>query len=516
MPRRSLNREQAWLLPPSLDDMLPEDHAVRFVAALVAELDAGDWCNLGVDAVPPRRGAPSYPPEALLSIWLYGFMTGVRSSRKLEEACHERIPFIWLAGRHRPDHNTLWRFYQAHRDQMRLLFRRTVRIAVKSDLIDLAIQAVDGTRVSGNASKDRTFSKKGLIRLLRRTDEAIANLEAQNATGGDPSPLSLPVELLQARALQERVRTALSEVEAEDGPNPSSGSGHRSLNLSDPDAKLMKSRHGFVAGYNAQAMVSPVKTEAKAPPKDAADENDDPSEGGGPSGGGMFITGAGLTQEGDDHAQLMPMIEQAAVNTGAEGTKTVTVADAGYHSGTNLQLADEAGRQVLTPPANDRKRANPFDKSHFTYRSDTGIYICPNEQPLSFIGVVRRRGRGRANQPIRRYRAPGAVCRVCPAFGTCTNNRRGRTLEVGLHESLLVKHRALMDTEWAKALYSKRKQIVEPVFGIIKEQLGLKRFLLRGFEGVRAEWTLLATAFNLRTLYRTWRTRVNANSSAAA
>ena len=90
MPRRNLSREQAWLLPPSLDDMLPEDHAVRFVAALVGELDAGDWSDLGVDAEPQRRGAPSYPPEALLSIWLYGFMTGVRSSRKLEES------FSWV------------------------------------------------------------------------------------------------------------------------------------------------------------------------------------------------------------------------------------------------------------------------------------------------------------------------------------------------------------------------------------------------------------------------------------
>ena len=110
MPRRNLNREQAWLLPPSLDDMMPEDHAASFMAAVVAELDAEAWRELGVESEPERLGAPSYPPEALLSIWLYGFMTGVRSSRKLEEACHERIPFIWLAGRYRPDHNTLWRF----------------------------------------------------------------------------------------------------------------------------------------------------------------------------------------------------------------------------------------------------------------------------------------------------------------------------------------------------------------------------------------------------------------------
>ena len=298
------------------------------------------------------------------------------------------------------------------------------------------------------------------------------------------------------------MRTALSEVEAEDGPN--------SLNLTDPDAKLMRTRNGFVAGYNAQAMVSSVKTEAKAPPEHDDDENDDPPEDSSPSRGGMFITGAGLTQEGDDHAQLMPMIEQAAANTNSEGTKGVTVADAGYHSGSNLQLAEEAGHQVLIPPANDRKRSNPFRKIHFAYHSDTDTYTCPHDQALSFIGVIRRRGR----HPVRRYRV--SVCRSCPAFGMCTNNRKGRTLEVGLHESRLGKHRELMDTEWAQTLYSRRKQIVEPVFGIIKEQLGLRRFLLRGFENVKSEWSLLATAFNLRTLYRIWRQRMNDNSSATA
>ena len=497
MPRRALNREQAWLLPPSLDDMMPEDHAARFIAAVVAELDASSWHELGVDPEPQRLGAPSYPPEALLSIWLYGFMTGVRSSRKLEEACRERIPFIWLAGRYRPDHNTLWRFYQAHRDEMRVLLRRTVKIAVKADLIELAFQAVDGTKVAGNASSDRSFGKGALARLLKRTDEAIADLEAQNVTGGDPAPPSLPRELSQARALRERVRAALSEVEKEGRPN--------SANLTDPDAVLLKSRHGYVAGYNAQAIVSPVKAE------DEADGDDPPKSG----SGGMFITGAGVAPGGDDHPELLPMIEQAAANTGSRGTGdamvTVTIADAGYHSGANLELAAESGRPVLTPPANDPKRSNPFDKSHFTYRSDTDEYICPYDQALSFIGVIRRRGRGR--HPVRRYRAAGPVCRACPAFGTCTNNIRGRTLEAGIHESLLARHRALMDTEWAKALYSKRKQLVEPVFGIIKEQQGLRRFLLRGSGNVRSEWSLLATAFNLRTLYRIWKKRLAPDSS---
>ena len=222
----------------------------------------------------------------------------------------------------------------------------------------------------------------------------------------------------------------------------------------------------------------------------------------------MFITGTAVAPGGDDHDELLPMIEQAAANTGSGeergGRGTMTVADAGYHSGANLELAAEAGRQVLAPSSNERKRANPYDKSHFTYYADTDTYICPHGRTLNFRGVVRRRG----ELPVHRYRAAAGVCRSCPAYGTCTNNRRGRTLEAGPHELLLARHRRLMDTEWAKALYRKRKQLVEPVFGIIKEQQGLSRFLLRGLENVRSEWSLLATAFNLRTLYRIWKGRL--------
>ena len=107
MPLRPVNREQAWLLPPTLDDILPEDHAARFIAAFVDELDRDVWANMGIDLGGDPLGAPAYHPRALLSVWLYGFMTGVRSSRKLEAACRDQIPFLWLTGCQRPDHNTL-------------------------------------------------------------------------------------------------------------------------------------------------------------------------------------------------------------------------------------------------------------------------------------------------------------------------------------------------------------------------------------------------------------------------
>ncbi len=156
MPLRPVNREQAWLLPPALDELLAQDHPARFVAAFVDGLPRDTWSEMEIDLAGDPLVAPAYHPRVLLNVWLYGFMTGIRSSRKLEVACREQIPFLWLTGCQHPDHNTLWRFYQTHRQSMRRLLKCTVRVAVEVGLLDLAVQAVDGTKVAANAAGDQT------------------------------------------------------------------------------------------------------------------------------------------------------------------------------------------------------------------------------------------------------------------------------------------------------------------------------------------------------------------------
>ena len=128
-------------------------------------------------------------------------MTGVRSSRKLEAACRDQIPYLWLTGWQHPDHNTLWRFYQRHRQGMRELFKRTVRTAVALELVDLAVQAVDGTNVAANAAMDRTYSEEKLGRLLERVDKAIEDLEAQNEGGEDGATARLPEQLASRKGV---------------------------------------------------------------------------------------------------------------------------------------------------------------------------------------------------------------------------------------------------------------------------------------------------------------------------
>jgi transposase len=472
VPVRPFSRDTIWLLPPSLDEVIGSEHPARLIGMVVDQLDRAAWATLAINPRGDPLGAPTYAPAVLLSIWLYGFVTGVRSSRKLEAACRDQLPYLWLSGWQRPDHNTLWRFYQAHRQEMRTLFKRTVRTSVRLGLIDLAVQAVDGTKMAGNAAKDRTYDATGLTKLLARLDGAIAELEAQNETGGEGPPPSLPPSLRQKQALREQVQAALAVVEAEEGPER--------INLTDPEAVLLKGRKGYVAGYNAQAMVSPL----------------DPTQAG---SGGLLITAAEVTTDADDHGQLIPMLEAAEETLGERAA--ATLADAGYHSGENLEACAAREQPVLMPEAQEKEReTNPFHKDHFAYDATSDTYTCPPGATLRFVRIKRRRDQ----PPARLYQARGAICRACPFFGVCTTVKRGRTLEIGARDQLLDAQRGRMATSEAKRLFRQRKQLPEPTFGILKEQQAGRRFLLRGQANVAAEWSLLATAFNLRTLTRVW------------
>lgn len=476
MPARPWTRDRDDVLPPNLADWVAADHPVRFVATFVEQLTADDWQALHAQPGGHPGGAPAYDPVVLLGAWLYGFMSGIRSCRKLATACAEQIPFLWLTGGQRPDHNTLWRFYQRARPGMHVLFKRTVATAATSGFVVWAIQAVDGTKIGGNAAKDRTLDAAGLAKLLKRVDQAIADLEAQNRPDGPPTPPRLPQALATAEALRARVREAIAIVEATDGP--------KRRNLTDPEAILVKARAGVVAGYNAQAVVAPVTFPAspKATPRPA-----------------RLLTAIEVVAVADDHGQVLPMVAHAQAVT--PDPITTVLSDGGYHDGATVAACADRGLCVVMPEAQTKALAAPYHKDHFVHDPVADTYTCPHGQ------VLPARGRKeRTDRPVMQvYRGDAAVCRGCPAFGECTSDaRHGRALEVGEHEAALRAHRTWMATADAQALSRQRKTLIEPVFGVLKEELGGRRFLLRGLVGVRAEWTLLATAFNLRTCVRLW------------
>ena len=476
MPQRSFSRAQSFLVPPAFDDWLPADHAARFVATLLDGFPAETWQELGIARTAKQTGAPRYAPEALLAIWVYGFMCGIRSVRGLEAACRDQIPFRWLSGNQTPDHNTLARFYQSHRSAMAGIFKQTVTIAVRAGMVDWAVQAVDGTRIAANASVTRSLDEEHLAALLVRVEQRIAELEDQQVATEDGGPPPLPPALQDATVRKERIAAALAQVRAAGGP--------AKVNLTDSEARIMKTRHGLAPAYNAQAVVASTT-----------------------AGAGRLIVAATVTTASNDLGLLEEMIATAEATSGQ--TATVTVADAGYHTTASLVACAEKGVTVVVPDkvrhAMAGQRAGApvrFPRSAFGYDSVTDTYTCPAGQ------VLTRRGSklNEAGTPVQFiYRVGLPTCRVCALMAHCTTNQRiGRQLKIPVGLAVRERHELWMASEEAKALSRRRRGLIEPVFGILKERFAARRWQRRGLGKVQSEWHLLAAAFNLRTLSRCW------------
>ena len=321
---------------------------------------------------------------------------------------------------------------------MRRLFEGTVRTAMTMKLVDLAVQEVDGTKVVANASLHRSYDAEGLSGLLERLEKAIADLEAQNERGEGTAVAHLPEELADKEVLREQVRQAMADLTSQNR--------HKRINLTDADARLMKGRQGIVAGYNAQAMVSPMATDGGAT--------------------SMLVTAVDVVDQANDNALLVPMMEQAEETTGTKSQ--MTLADAGYFAASHLAECDRRGQKVVVSEARQRFLEDPYHKDRFTYDEHSDSFRCPQGQTLAFVRIQHANG-----VPLRLYRAAGAVCQACPAFRACTRAKKiGRSLAIGPHDAVLRRHRSWMSTSAAKEAYGLRKQLVEPVFGIIKEQTG--------------------------------------------
>ena len=203
---------------------------------------------------------------------------------------------------------------------MRKLFERTVRTAVAMKLVDLAVQAVDGTKVVANASVNRSYDAEGLRGLLDRLERAITDLEAQNEAGEEAAVARLPEELADKEVLREQVKHAMADL--------ASQKRHRRINLTDSEARLMKGRQGIVAGYNAQTMVSPMETDGGAT--------------------SMLVTAVDVVDAANDNALLVPMMEQAEETTGTKSQ--MTLADAGYFAASHIAECDCASMSPCLRP----------------------------------------------------------------------------------------------------------------------------------------------------------------------
>jgi len=499
MPVRPCTRGQMWLLPPSIEDLVPDDHVVRFIAMFVDQLDL---TALGLRKPSAVRGGLEYDAWMLLAAWIYGYMMRIRSTRRLEAAAQENLPLIWLLGGQHPDHSTLSRFFKANRAAIHGVFAQTVRTSVRVGLVGFALHAVDGTRVS-TVSRDKALNRDELLALEKRAEEAIAQFERavevdEQGASADPDGCKMPEELKDPEGLKARIQGALAELDQRqasrkshhDGAiNPKTGQPYGpEINLADPQAVQLKGRHGFVLGYNAQA---------------AVDEK------------ARVIVGADVIAQATDNEALVPMMEEIKANTGR--LAKATVQDSGYHSADNLAAVQDQPTDVyVADPNMKRRKSKPGDdayhKDAFVHDADTDTYRCPAGKTLVLETVY-----DDPKKPtfgIRVYRCK--ECDSCPHRSLCTKAKNGRRIRIHPQDALLRQNRQKMRSDQGKKMMKCRSATVEPVFAVLREHMGLTRFLRRGLENVRAEWFLLCAAYNLRVLWQNWKRKAQIRAAMAA
>lgn len=446
------------LLAPTIEEWIGAEHPARFIREFVSLLDLR---ALTLDTLDRSEGGMAYEPALLLQAWLYGYFRKIRSTRGLETACREEMGFVWLTGNHRPDHNALWRFWKEHREGIRRLFRQSVKVAIDLELVGLVVQALDGTKITAACSGRGGFDRGQLEKLLARLETQIAEHEAQIAAAGQTAP---QLELQPMVRLREQVRAALQRVQ--------SGETKHAHPL-EPDAARMECDGRNRFGYNAQAVV-----DTKA----------------------QIIVASDVTSAAHDAHQLVPMISAAQANcAGGEATPT-TLADGGYANAAQFTAAEQCGYPIVTPPPSTwSDTSNPYHTAHFRHDAERHVVTCPQGRKLLRKGVRQKDGR-----QVEVYRNAQA-CKDCPVRAQCTSDPQGRAIYIAPGHAAVVAAQGRWQQPQTTELYSLRAPTVEPLFAQVKQQMGFRRWTVRGLHNVRCQWDMLATTWNLRVMFRHWR-----------
>ncbi len=458
MAYRYGDRCQGNLFPKTIEEFVAEDAPVRVYNLFV---DAIGIEALGIKWDSNHVGNSAYDPRSMLKLLIYGYSYGIRSSRKLERACNDNVSFMWLMGGLMPDHKTISEFRRNNLAALKKVLGQCARLCVKLDLIEGNVLFVDGSRLRANASIGNSYTtEKGLKAIDdidKRIEKLLADCEAADREEEGMKSLShVREELADKKALRGRIEAALDEISREN---------RSSFNTTDPDCVRVHSRQGSYAGYNAQITVD--------------DKN------------GLIVVGD-VVDKNNDFGQFGSQILEAQKVIEIPCEKAV--ADAGYANYEDISRLEREGIDIIMPSQKQaqehEKEEGPFAKSRFHYDEENDVYICPLGHRLRYISHEKKR-------KLRSYLG-GTVCRSCAHFGTCTNNRvYGRKVVRSDYEKIRRRIEKRYEDPDAKEVFRRRKMRAEHPFGHIKRNLGVRHFLLRGLAGVRAEWSLLASAFNL-------------------
>ena len=466
------DRDQQLLMPPSLHEWLPADHLVWFVIAAVDELDLSGFYDRHRD---DGWGRAAFDPKMVVTLLLYAYAKGIRSAREIERRLLEDVAFRVIATNQAPDHSTICRFRQRHRNALAAIFLDVLRLCVRAGAIDARVIAIDGTKVEANASQNRNLTDEQLAEHVRRVlDEADAIDAEEDERFGDRRGDELPEHLIDKHKRLEWIREQLNKQIEERGPVTERGKPRR-INTTDPDSSVLLGPSGFLQGYNAQLAVTEDQ----------------------------FIVAAELTNSGADRQHFIPVAEAARDNLTAadiDSAIEAVVADAGYYSEVNARL--EGVGEVVIPPANPqrlaegtivrrdadlerRRRRHAQRTQEWRRRADIIEQAVAENVPLrelaSSLGVqvprasvLRKEFRDGDRDAIERRAGPPPP----------------KTIKEVMLERIA--------SPAGKSLYAVRGRSVEPVFGQLKEARGMRRFLHRGLPMCAAEWRLVAAAHNLR------------------
>jgi len=452
-------RNQSIIFPPVIEDYVSTDAPVRVYDAFVEALD---FKQLGISLEPnPNGGADEYYPKDILKLLIFGPSYGIRSSRKLERACHDNLSFIWLMGGLKPDYRTIARFRITHREAIKSVLKQCVRMCVTLDLIEGNVLFIDGSKFRADASINKTWTKdkceKHIKAIEERIDQFMDNLEKTDATENrEESMIKIKEQIHDKEQLVNKIKNVLSELEAQK---------KKSINTTDPDCVNAKGRQGMHASYNVQSTVDGKH--------------------------GLILNSEAVSQSNDCN-QLSVQIETATAILGKKPKHVC--ADSGYSDVDDSKKIDKEINLIVpshkqAQKENDRCPIKPFDKEHFVYDAKSDEYICPEGKRLKFAYL---------DEPNKkRYQAKASDCQACHHFGQCTESSNGRRITRLIDEEFKEQLEANYQRPENQATYKLRKEKVEHPFGHMKRNLGAGQFLLRGKDKVNAEVSILSTCFNI-------------------
>jgi transposase len=468
--KSGVSRQQPSFLPARVEDYVERNNPVR---AIDAYGDAVDIVQAGFRALGSDggRGQPPYDPRDLLKLYVYGYLCRIRSSRALEREAGRNLELIWLLKGLEPGYRTIANFRKENWAALKAACREFVLVLRDLGLVGGECVAIDGAFFDGNASKASIITRKKLaerLAVLDRDIEAyVAALEANDLAeathspagrdggGGDGEDIAQKVAALMEK--RARVQADLAQLDA---------SGETQLSRTDPDARRLSKRGQTLAGYNVQIAV------------------DDKHK---------LIVASEVVNDGNDTGQLYNMAKAAKEQLGVE---TLTVlADTGYYNSIGLKQCEDDAIVAYVPLAERTARLEQQGRvSHeeFIYDAAADAYRCPGDKLLTPSKGRKINTGGRIEI---RYASRKADCDACPLRSRCLSARTPRrTIARWEHEAVLERHRARMKD--AAAPMRRRAELAEHPFGTLKCRAGYRHFLVRGFDKVRGEWSLMALAYN--------------------